>query len=63
MRERETQIEHLSSAVAAQPLQMLPVGQVARQTTVLQRDTRVNKGRSSTVVVHKERLREREEEE
>ncbi len=39
---------------------MLSVGEVAGQPAILQRDARVNEGRGSTVVVHKERLRDRE---
>lgn len=54
-------LEYLPSAVAAQPLQMLPVGQVSGQQAVLERDARIDKGRSPTVVVHKEGLKEANE--
>lgn len=38
---------------------MLPVGEVAGQPAVLQRDARVNEGCGPTVVVHEEGLRDR----
>lgn len=50
---------YLSCTVAAQSLQMLPVGQVAGQPAVLQRDAGVDEGCGSAVVVHKEGLREK----
>lgn len=50
---------YLPCAVAAQSLQMLPVGQVAGQPAVLQRDAGVDEGCGSAVVVHKEGLREK----
>lgn len=50
-------LEYLASAVAAQPLQMLPVGEVSGQQAVLERDARVDKGRRPTVVVHEEGLK------
>lgn len=56
-----TVLEYLPSAVAAQPLQMLPVGEVSGQQAVLEGDARVDKGRSPTVVVHKEGLKEANE--
>lgn len=40
---------------------MLSVGEVAGQPAVLQGDARVDEGRGSTVVVHKERLEDGKE--
>lgn len=39
---------------------MLSVGEVAGQPAVLQGDARVDEGRGSTVVIHKERLEDGE---
>jgi len=49
--------EYLSGAVAAEPLQVAPVCEVAGKASVLQGDARVDEGRGSAVVVHKEVLR------
>ena len=46
----------LSSAVAAEPLQVLSVGQVVGQPAVLQGDPGVDEGGRTAVVVHKEVL-------
>lgn len=54
-------LEYLPGAVAAEPLQVLPVGEVSRQQAVLKRDARVDEGRGPTVVVHKEGLKEANE--
>lgn len=54
-------LEYLPGAVAAQPLQVLPVGEVSWQQAVLKRDARVNEGCGPTVVVHKEGLKETNE--
>lgn len=45
---------HLSCTVAAQSLQVLPVSEVVRQPAVLQRDSGVDEGRGTAVVIHKE---------
>ena len=47
---------YLSSTVTSEPLEMLSMGQMVGKTTVLKRDSGVNKSGSSTVVVHEERL-------
>jgi hypothetical protein len=47
---------YLSSTVTSEPLEMLSMSQMVGKTTVLKRDSGVNKSGSSTVVVHEERL-------
>lgn len=47
---------YLSSTVAPEPLEVLPMCEVVGKTTVLKRDSGVNESGSSTVVVHEKRL-------
>lgn len=51
---------YLSCTVAAESLQVLFVGQVSGQPAILKGNSRIDEGGGSTVVVHKERLRNTE---
>lgn len=51
-------VSHLASAVAALAAQVLAMGQQAGGTGALEGQPRVDEGRGTTVVIHKERLRE-----
>lgn len=51
---------YLSSAVATESLKMLPVSQVIREATVLQRDPGVYESGSTAIVVNEERLKHTE---
>lgn len=51
-------VSHLASTVAALAAQVLAMGQQAGGTGALEGQPRVDEGRGTTVVIHKERLRE-----